>query len=67
MRYHIEVFNSILTVRNYKKMIIKNKEQMHPGQLFTTDSIELMEREELDKLRTENYDKYYENQDETDL
>lgn len=54
-------------IRDYKKMIIKVKERMHPGQLFTTDSIELMGREELDKLQTENYDKYYENQDETDL
>eukprot|EP00956_Cyclotella_meneghiniana_P020696 scaffold36844_cov42-Cyclotella_meneghiniana.AAC.5 len=55
-------------IRDYKKMILRVKAQMYPkNQQWTIDMIELMEREEFDKLRNENYEKYYENREESEL
>ena len=54
-------------IRDYKKIILRVKAQIYPNQQWTIDMIELMEREEFDKLRNENYEKYYENREESEL
>lgn len=37
-------------IRDYKKRIVLAQEEMHPGESFSVENVELMEREELDEL-----------------